>query len=115
MAYYCSKCGQREESLMPFCPSCGTKMQAPDSIGAASKDILPANTPMGGGYAPSYQQSARSPLRGFMTFGLAASGRLTLAGVVLALTIIGATLGLPMALIGLMGLIGFGIGRAVLS
>lgn len=30
---------------MPFCPSCGTKMQASDPAVAASKDVLPAARP----------------------------------------------------------------------
>jgi hypothetical protein len=52
-------------------------------------------------------------MRSLMTFGLGCSGCVTLLGIVLSLTLVGTNLGFPLVLIGVLGLIGFAVGRAV--
>jgi hypothetical protein len=52
-------------------------------------------------------------MRSLMTFGLGCSGCVTLLGIVLSLTLIGIHIGFPLVVIGVLGLIGFGVGRAV--
>lgn len=113
MAVSCSHCGRQLAQPMPFCPNCGTGMRMPAEL-RSSSNILPASTPAQRQYVTMQQSSGSSPLRAFMTFGLGASGCLMLAGVFLTLTLIGATLGLPMAFVGFFGLVGFGIARAAL-
>ncbi len=53
-------------------------------------------------------------MRSLMNLGLGCSGCVTLLGILLSLTIIGIHLGFPLVVIGVLGLIGFGVGRAVL-
>lgn len=48
-----------------------------------------------------------------LNLGLGCSGCVTLLGILLSLTIIGIHLGFPLVVIGVLGLIGFGVGRAV--
>ncbi len=48
-----------------------------------------------------------------MTFGLGCSGCVTLLGIVLTVTLIGIHIGFPLVVIGVLGLIGFGVGRMV--
>ncbi len=52
-------------------------------------------------------------MRSLMNLGLGCSGCVTLLGIVLSLTLIGIHLGFPLVVIGVLGLIGFGVGRAV--
>jgi hypothetical protein len=52
-------------------------------------------------------------MRTLMNFGLGCSGCVTLLGILLTLTLIGIPLGHPLVVVGVLGLIGFGIGRAV--
>lgn len=52
-------------------------------------------------------------MRGLMDLGLGCSGCVTLLGIVLSLTLIGLHIGFPLVVIGVLGLIGFGVGRAV--
>jgi hypothetical protein len=52
-------------------------------------------------------------MRGLMTLGLGCSGCVTLLGILLSLTLIGIHIGFPLVVIGVLGLIGFGIGRMV--
>lgn len=52
-------------------------------------------------------------MRSLMNLGLGCSGCVTLLGIVLSLTIIGTHIGFPFVVIGVLGLIGFGVGRAV--
>jgi hypothetical protein len=52
-------------------------------------------------------------MRSLMSLGLGCSGCVTLLGILLTLTIIGSHLGFPLVVIGVLGLIGFGVGRAV--
>jgi hypothetical protein len=51
-------------------------------------------------------------MRSLMNLGLGCSGCVTLLGIVLTLTLLGAHLGVPLVVIGVLGLIGFGVGRA---
>lgn len=53
-------------------------------------------------------------MRTLMNLGLGCSGCVTLLGILLSLTIIGIHLGFPLVVVGVLGLIGFGVGRAVL-
>ena len=48
-----------------------------------------------------------------MSLGMGCSGCVTLLGIVLSLTLIGIHIGFPLVVVGVLGLIGFGIGRAV--
>ena len=52
-------------------------------------------------------------MRSFMNLGLGCSGCVTLLGILLSLTIIGFHFGAPLVVIGVLGLIGFAVGRAV--
>ena len=52
-------------------------------------------------------------MRTLMNFGLGCSGCVTFLGILLSLTIVGIHLGFPLVVIGVLGLIGFGVGRAV--
>jgi hypothetical protein len=52
-------------------------------------------------------------MRGLMTLGLGCSGCVTLLGILFSLTLIGIHIGFPLVVIGVLGLIGFGIGRMV--
>lgn len=52
-------------------------------------------------------------MRSLLNLGLGCSGCVTLLGILLSLTIIGIHLGFPLVVIGVLGLIGFGVGRAV--
>jgi hypothetical protein len=52
-------------------------------------------------------------MRSLMNLGLGCSGCVTLLGIVLSLTIIGIHIGFPLVVVGVLGLIGFGVGRAV--
>jgi hypothetical protein len=51
-------------------------------------------------------------MRALMNLGLGCSGCVTLLGIVLTLTLVGFHLGVPLVVIGVLGLIGFGVGRA---
>ena len=53
-------------------------------------------------------------MRSLMNFGLGCSGCVTLVGILISLTLVGIHLGFPLVVIGVLGLIGFGVGRAVL-
>jgi hypothetical protein len=48
-----------------------------------------------------------------MNVGLGCSGCITLLGILLSLTLIGIHIGFAFVVVGVLGLIGFGIGRAV--
>jgi len=52
-------------------------------------------------------------MRSLMNFGLGPSGCVTLLGILLSLTLVGIHLGFPLVVIGVLGLIGFAVGRAV--
>jgi hypothetical protein len=52
-------------------------------------------------------------MRALMSFGLGCSGCVTLLGILLSVTLIGIQIGLPLVVIGVLGLIGFGVGRMV--
>lgn len=52
-------------------------------------------------------------MRSLMTLGLGCSGCVTLLGILLSLTLVGIHVGFPLVVIGVLGLIGFGVGRAV--
>ena len=52
-------------------------------------------------------------MRGLMNLGMGCSGCVTLIGILFSLTLIGIHIGFPLVVIGVLGLIGFGIGRAV--
>jgi len=52
-------------------------------------------------------------MRGLMDLGLGCSGCVTLLGILLSLTLIGIHIGFPLVVIGVLGLIGFGVGRMV--
>jgi hypothetical protein len=52
-------------------------------------------------------------MRVLMDLGLGCSGCVTLLGILLSLTLIGIHLGFPLVVIGVLGLIGFGVGRMV--
>jgi hypothetical protein len=52
-------------------------------------------------------------MRALMDLGLGCSGCVTLLGILLSLTLIGIHLGFPLVVIGVLGLIGFGVGRMV--
>ena len=52
-------------------------------------------------------------MRSFMNLGLGCSGCVTLIGILLSITLVGIHVGFPLVVIGVLGLIGFGAGRAV--
>jgi hypothetical protein len=52
-------------------------------------------------------------MRSLMNLGLGCSGCVTLLGILLTVTIVFAHFGLPLVVVGVLGLVGFGIGRAV--
>ena len=51
-------------------------------------------------------------MRSLMNFGLGCSGCVTLLGILISLTLVGLHLGFPLVVIGVLGLIGCGVGRA---
>jgi hypothetical protein len=52
-------------------------------------------------------------MRGLMTLGIGCSGCVTLIGILFSLTVIGIHFGFPLVVIGVLGMIGFAIARAV--
>jgi len=52
-------------------------------------------------------------MRSLMTLGLGCSGCVTLLGILLSLTLVGIHIGFPLVVVGVLGLVGFGVGRAV--
>lgn len=52
-------------------------------------------------------------MRALMDLGLGCSGCVTLLGIILTLTLLGAHIGVPLVVVGVLGLIGFAVGRAV--
>ena len=52
-------------------------------------------------------------MRTLMNLGLGCSGCVTLIGILLSITLIGIHVGFPLVVIGVLGLIGFGVGRSV--
>lgn len=52
-------------------------------------------------------------MRGLMDLGLGCSGCVTLLGILISLTLVGIHIGLALVVVGVLGLIGFGIARAV--
>ena len=52
-------------------------------------------------------------MRGLMDLGLGCSGCVTLLGILVSLTLVGLHIGTALVVVGVLGLIGFGIGRAV--
>ncbi|HEY9287430.1 MAG TPA: hypothetical protein VIT43_05345 [Candidatus Dormibacteraeota bacterium] len=52
-------------------------------------------------------------MRSLMDLGLGCSGCVTLLGILISVTLIGIHIGVPLVVVGVLGLIGFGIGRAV--
>jgi len=52
-------------------------------------------------------------MRSLMTLGLGCSGCVTLLGILLSLTLVAIHIGFPLVVIGVLGLIGFGVGRSV--
>lgn len=52
-------------------------------------------------------------MRGLMTLGVGCSGCVTLLGILLSLTLIGIHIGFALVVIGVLGMIGFAIARAV--
>jgi len=52
-------------------------------------------------------------VRSLMTLGLGCSGCVTLIGILLSVTLVAIHVGFPLVVVGVLGLIGFGIGRAV--
>lgn len=52
-------------------------------------------------------------MRGLMTLGVGCSGCVTLIGIVFSLTLIGIHVGFPLVIIGVLGMVGFGIARTV--
>ena len=52
-------------------------------------------------------------MRALMNFGLGCSGCVTLLGILLSLTLVAIHIGFPLVVVGVLGLIGFGVGRAV--
>ena len=51
-------------------------------------------------------------MRSLMSLGLGCSGCVTLLGILLTVTIVFHVIGIPMVIVGVLGLIGFGIARA---
>lgn len=52
-------------------------------------------------------------MRSLMSLGMGCSGCVTLLGILLTVTLLGAHIGIPLVVVGVLGLIGFAIGRAV--
>ena len=52
-------------------------------------------------------------MRALMDLGLGCSGCVTLLGILISLTLVGLHVGVPLVVVGVLGLIGFGIARAV--
>jgi len=52
-------------------------------------------------------------VRSLMTLGLGCSGCVTLLGILLSVTLVAIHIGFPLVVVGVLGLIGFGVGRAV--
>jgi len=52
-------------------------------------------------------------VRSLMTLGLGCSGCVTLLGILLSVTLVAIQIGFPLVVVGVLGLIGFGVGRAV--
>jgi len=52
-------------------------------------------------------------VRSLMTLGLGCSGCVTLLGILLSVTLVAIHVGFPLVVVGVLGLIGFGVGRAV--
>jgi len=52
-------------------------------------------------------------VRSLMTLGLGCSGCVTLIGILLSVTLVAIHVGFPLVVVGVLGLIGFGVGRAV--
>lgn len=52
-------------------------------------------------------------MRSLMTLGLGCSGCVTLIGILLSVTLVAIHVGFPLVVVGVLGLIGFGVGRAV--
>ena len=48
-----------------------------------------------------------------MNLGLGCSGCVTLIGILLSVTLVAIHVGFPLVVVGVLGLIGFGVGRAV--
>jgi hypothetical protein len=53
-------------------------------------------------------------MRGLLNFGLGCSGCLTITGLVLTVTIVGATIGIPLAIVGAIALVAFAVARLVI-
>jgi hypothetical protein len=53
-------------------------------------------------------------MRGLINFGLGCSGCLTIVGLVLTVTILGASIGVPLAIVGAIALVAFAVTRLVL-
>ena len=51
-------------------------------------------------------------MRSLMNLGLGCSGCVTLLGILLTVTLVFHVIGIPLVIVGVLGLIGFGIGRA---
>lgn len=52
-------------------------------------------------------------MRTLMNLGLGCSGCVTLIGILLSVTLVAIHVGFPLVVVGVLGLIGFGVGRAV--
>lgn len=52
-------------------------------------------------------------MRSLMNLGLGCSGCVTLIGILLSVTLVAIHVGFPLVVVGVLGLIGFGVGRAV--
>jgi len=52
-------------------------------------------------------------VRTLMNLGLGCSGCVTLIGILLSVTLVAIHVGFPLVVVGVLGLIGFGVGRAV--
>lgn len=52
-------------------------------------------------------------MRSLMSLGMGCSGCVTLLGIILTLTVVFIHIGVPLVVVGVLGLIGFAIGRAV--
>ena len=51
-------------------------------------------------------------MRTLMNLGLGCSGCVTLIGILLSVTLVAIHVGFPLVVVGVLGLIGFGVGRA---
>ena len=52
-------------------------------------------------------------MRMLMNLGLGCSGCVTVIGILLSVTLVAIHVGFPLVVVGVLGLIGFGVGRAV--